>query len=157
MLKKLDENYKFATFLKGNADEDILDRQFKELHKKYFKNYDCSKCMKCCKKLEACFSEEEVKKGAERLNYSAEKFKEIYLKSKVGENKYYTKRVPCPFLKSGECILGEDKPKDCTEYPYTNKTGRLFSLYSMVCNTEICPILNKIFEELKEIYQFKVR
>ena len=53
--------------------------------------------------------------------------------------------------------MGKDKPKDCTEYPYTNKTGRLFSLYSMVCNTEICPILNKIFEELKEIYQFKVR
>ena len=86
-----------------------------------------------------------------------ETFKKIYLKSKVGENKYYTKKTPCPFLKSGECILDEDRPKGCAEYPYTNKTGRLFSLYSMVSNTEVCPILNKIFEELKEIYQFKVR
>lgn len=59
--------------------------------------------------------------------------------------------------KFDERIIDKDKPKGCVEYPYTNKTGRLFSLYSMVCNTEICPILNKIFEDLKEIYQFKVR
>ena len=36
---KEDENLRFRQFLKINADEDELDKQFKELHNKYFKIY----------------------------------------------------------------------------------------------------------------------
>ena len=56
-MKKIDENYEFARFLKANADDQELDEDFKRLHKKYFTNYDCSKCRKCCKKLYAKFQE----------------------------------------------------------------------------------------------------
>lgn len=38
---KEEENLRFRQFLKMNADPDKLDRQFKELHNKYFKIYDC--------------------------------------------------------------------------------------------------------------------
>ena len=59
-MKKIDENYEFARFLKANADDQELDEDFKRLHKKYFTNYDCSKCRKCCKKLYAKFQENEI-------------------------------------------------------------------------------------------------
>ncbi len=42
--KKEDENFKFRSYLKGHADEDELDRQFLNLHKELFADYDCSKC-----------------------------------------------------------------------------------------------------------------
>ena len=43
------ENIRFRTFLKIRADDDKLDRQFKELHDELFAGYDCSKCRNCCR------------------------------------------------------------------------------------------------------------
>ena len=45
--EKLNENYKFRTYLKNHADPQELDVQFKQLHEKYFAVYDCSKCHNC--------------------------------------------------------------------------------------------------------------
>ena len=155
-MKKIDENYEFAVFLKAHADDEELDEQFKSLHEKYFKNYNCEKCRKCCKKLHATFKENEIEKASKQLKIEKEDFIKIYLKSK-DNNTYSTKRTPCPFLKNNKCILEENKPKDCKEYPFTNKKERLFSLYSTMDNTLVCPVVNNIIEELKEIYHFKVK
>lgn len=73
------------------------------------------------------------------------------------KNKYITKTTPCPFLKNQQCILKNNKPKDCKDYPYTNKKERIHSLYTLVNNAEICPVVDKILDELKSIYHFKVR
>ena len=48
---KNNENYRFVKYLKIHADEKTLDDQFKKLHKKFFKLYDCKKCRNCCKEL----------------------------------------------------------------------------------------------------------
>lgn len=48
--RKEEENYRFRNYLKNYADEEELDKQFKRLHEKYFKIYDCKKCRNCCKK-----------------------------------------------------------------------------------------------------------
>ena len=42
--KKEKENLRFRKYLKNHADEEKLDKQFKKLHDKYFKVYDCKKC-----------------------------------------------------------------------------------------------------------------
>ncbi len=57
---KEDENLRFRQFLKINADEDELDKQFKELHNKYFKIYDCKKCRNCCRELGTVITEDEL-------------------------------------------------------------------------------------------------
>ena len=57
---KEEENLRFRQFLKMNADPDKLDRQFKELHNKYFKIYDCSKCRNCCRELGTVITEDEL-------------------------------------------------------------------------------------------------
>lgn len=97
-MKKIDENYEFAVFLKAHADDEELDKQFKSLHDKYFKNYNWERCRKCCKKLHATFKENEIDKASKQLKIEKEDFIKIYLKSK-DNNTYSTKRTPCPFLK----------------------------------------------------------
>ena len=53
--KKENDNLRFRTFLKCNADEEELDRQFSELHAELFEKYDCSRCRNCCKSYHAEF------------------------------------------------------------------------------------------------------
>ena len=45
--KRENENLAFRTFLKCHADEETLDRQFRELHEELFADYDCSRCRVC--------------------------------------------------------------------------------------------------------------
>ena len=63
---------------------------------------------------------------------------------------------PCPFLNNdNSCKIEKCLPKSCIEYPYTNKSERLYSLLGVVKNSEVCPVVYKILEELKTIYNFK--
>ena len=69
-----EKNHKFRTYLKIHADPEELDRQFKELHDKYFAVYDCSKCRNCCKKYCGTIPVEDVQKDAELLGMTTEEF-----------------------------------------------------------------------------------
>ena len=91
--KKLEENYRFRSYLKSHADEKELDRQFKELHNKYFKETDCCKCRNCCKALGISMSEEELNKICKKYNLDINKLKKDVLTEKYG--KYVAS--PCPF------------------------------------------------------------
>ena len=149
--KKLDENYQFRVYLKNNADEKTLDKQFKELHNKYFKNFDCSKCRNCCKTLGISMNENELNEICKYYKLNKEKLKKE-LKESYGE--YVAS--PCPFLnKDNSCQIKECLPASCKEYPYTNKDERLFSLLTTVQNSGICPVVYNILEDLKKMYNFK--
>lgn len=56
--------------------------------------------------------------------------------------------MPCDFL--NECILGEVRPDNCKNYPYTNQPEQLFSLYSVLEATGVCPVAFEIYERLKK-------
>lgn len=109
--KREKENLKFRTYLKCNADEKELDRQFLELHNKLFANYDCNQCKNCCKMYYGSIPVEDVEKDAEYLRISKEEFMEQYLAAKDSEGNYQTKHKPCDFLQGdGSCKLGDCKP-----------------------------------------------
>ncbi len=147
----INENYRFRNYLKGHADEKELDEQFRELHNKYFKNYDCSKCRNCCKKLGVSMTESELKKICDYYEYDESSLKNI-LKEKYGE--YVAS--PCPFLlENNDCKIDKCLPHTCLEYPYTNQPERLWSLLGVVKNSEICPVVYEILEELKKKYNFR--
>jgi len=146
------ENYRFRLFLKENDDEDELDKQFKELHERYFKIYNCTKCRNCCKKIGTIIKEDELTKICGELKLD-EKFVSDNFMEKCGE--YTFKKDKCLFLDGNTCKVEKCLPIACREYPYTNQEERLFSLYSVISNASICPVVYGILEELKKIYKFR--
>lgn len=152
--EKENENYRFRKYLKIHADEEELDRQFKRLHQKYFKIYDCSKCRNCCKKIGISMDEDELNNICNYLKIDKEKFIKDNLIENYGE--YSFKETKCKFLDDdNNCKISKCLPRTCIEYPYTDKEERLFSLYSIISNASVCPVVYEIIEELKKEYNFK--
>ena len=155
--QKEDENYAFRTFLKGHADPEELDRQFLALHNELFPNYDCNSCRNCCKQYRGNLSEEETAQCAEKFNMSPDEFKAKYLHQNQ-EGSYDTNHKPCDFLqKDGSCLLGDCKPINCAEFPFTARPDRWGSLLGIISNVSVCPVLYEMIERLKDSYGFVYR
>lgn len=118
--RKEEENYRFRNYLKNYANEEELDKQFKRLHEKYFKIYDCKKCRNCCKKIGISMNEKELNNVCNYLNINKEKFIKENLDENYGE--YSFKEHKCKFLdENNNCKIEKCLPRTCKEYPYTNK------------------------------------
>ena len=153
--KKEDENYAFRAFLKRSADPADLDKRFRNLHEQLFAYYDCSKCRNCCSSYHSSFADEELNAAAKELEISKEEFCKQYLEYSDEEQKFESKNVPCDFLgENGQCVLGDCRPVDCKDYPYTKRNDRLGSLFTIIEMTKICPVVYEMMERLKEEYDF---
>lgn len=154
--QKENENHKFRRYLKMHADEYELDKQFVELHKELFAQYDCSQCRNCCKMYHGNIPKEDLEKDAKHLNISQEQLIDFFLEKNEYKTSYQTKHMPCDFLdENGNCKLGDCRPDSCKKYPYTNEPERLWSLLSVLNAVEVCPVAFEIYERLKEIYGFR--
>lgn len=152
--RKEKENYRFRSFLKNHADDEELDKQFKRLHEKYFKIYDCKKCRNCCKKIGISMDEDELNDICNYLKIDKEKFIKDNLIERYGE--YSFKKHKCKFLdENNNCKIEKCLPRTCIEYPYTDKEERLFSLCGIIANASICPVVYEILEDLKKEYNFR--
>ena len=95
---------------------------------------------------------------AGQLSISGEDFINRYLEYDPAEGAYKAKHCPCDFLREdGDCVLGEYKPENCRNYPYTDQPDRMGSLLSIIESAAICPVVYEILERLKEDYHFKKR
>lgn len=151
---KEDENYRFRRFLKARCrlqPEEIDERVFAATQR-VWAEIDCTKCANCCKEVKPGFSEEEVERLARRLSMPREAFLEKYLaRSEPGNDAPWTTRTtPCPFLKDNLCSVYEDRPADCSGYPYLYEPDFVFRTLGMVERTFTCPIVYKVMEELKK-------
>lgn len=148
-----DENLKFRSFLKNRADEDNLDRQFLKLHNELFSGYDCCKCNNCCRAYGTTVQEYEFAPIAGFLGVTEEEFAKEYLFQGA---EGYELKGPCKFLnEDGKCAIYECRPEECRDFPYTDKPGRLWSLYGVLEFAGECPIVFEILERLKDIYRFR--
>ena len=148
-----DENLRFRTFLKIHADGEKLDRQFLELHQELFADFDCCKCANCCQKFTTPLQDEEIISISAFLGMEKQDFIEKYLTE--GEEGLEL-AAPCRFLgDDGKCVIQECKPKECRDFPYTDKPERLQSLFSVLSNAEVCPIVFETLERLKKLYGFR--
>ena len=155
-----EQNYKFRTFLRNHADDDVLDAQFLELHKELFVGYNCCKCANCCKTYRIILDNGEIKRIATYLGMTEYDFVTEHLtNADADDEKPYTiKKKPCPFLyDDGRCRIQDCKPDVCTEFPYTDHHERLSSMYSVIEHAEVCPVVFEILERLKLIYRFRNR
>jgi hypothetical protein len=99
----------------------------------------------------------DVEQDALYLNMSKEEFLDKYLVKEETEENYQTKHRPCDFLdKDGSCKLGECKPENCVNFPYTNQPERMQSLFGVLDVIEVCPVAYEIYERLKQEYGFKL-
>lgn len=157
--KKEDENYRFRQFLKGYCDleSEELDQRVFETTRRVWAGIDCTACANCCRHVKPSFSEEDVNRVALRLGMARQQFIETYLKrsEEHDDNPWQTRTKPCPFLKENVCSIYEDRPADCSGYPYLFKPDFMFRTLGMIERTFTCPIVYEVIEELKQSLGFR--
>lgn len=154
--KKEDENYSFRAYLKSHADSDELDEQFRRLHEELFSTYDCSTCRNCCRAYAPRFDDVEIVKVMEYLGLTQEAFVDSF-RARIPEGSG-DEHQSCLFLeKGGECRIEPCRPSVCRDYPYTSKPGRLSSLYSVLDEAKVCPVVFEMLERLKAEYRYPRR
>ena len=145
------ENKKFFSKLKKNTPRN-LDNVTQKLHNEAFKEINCLECSNCCKTTSPIFRPNDIDRISKSMKMRPSDFIEKYLH--IDEDKdYVLNTTPCPFL-DGEnyCTIYENRPKACREYPHTNRK-RVHQVFDLTLkNTEICPAVFRIVEELKKIY-----
>jgi Fe-S-cluster containining protein len=154
--KKEDENWRFRRFLKDNSDREELDSRVFAITQRVWEGIDCTQCANCCREMQPTFSEEEVDRLARRLAITREHFIEAYLQpSEPGsDNPWRTRTTPCPFLKDNLCSVYEDRPAQCSSYPYLYKPDFVLHTIGMIGRTFTCPIVYEVMEELKKSLRF---
>lgn len=129
-----------------------LDDVAHQAHDDAFKKIDCLQCANCCKTTSPTFYERDIDRLAKYLKIKPSAFIASYLqKDNVGD--YVLRTAPCPFLDyENYCTVYESRPTACREYPHTNRKRFYQILDLSLKNTEICPAVADVFEQLKKEY-----
>ncbi len=145
--KKKAEHKKFLQQLKRKPPRN-LDDDFHEAHDEVFEELDCLTCANCCKTTSPIFYQKDIERAAKRVRMKPGEFIDKYLH--IDEDKDYVLNVaPCPFL-DGEnyCMIYEDRPTACREYPHTDRKNMYQVLDLAYKNTLVCPAVYKIVEKI---------
>ena len=145
------ENEKFLKKIKKKKPKDLDDVTL-QLHNEAFEKFDCLDCANCCSSISPILYEQDIKRLARALKMKFNEFVEEYLYID-DENDYVYKQTPCPFLLAdNKCLMYEERPKACREYPHTNRK-RLHQILNLTRkNCSVCPPVYSIVEELKKRY-----
>lgn len=144
-------NKKLFDKLKKKKPKD-LDDVVHALHEEAFEKIDCLQCANCCKTTSPIFKDIDIDRISKRLKMRPGDFIGKYLHMDK-DNDYVLNVAPCPFLDpENYCLIYEDRPTACREYPHTNRK-RFYQLLDLTMkNTEICPAVFDIVEEMKKKY-----
>lgn len=151
-----DENWKFRSWLKFNAPDNI-DEIVSGLSRKYFSLIDCRECGNCCRAFSAIHvCKSEIATMAEAKHIPAQEFETKYVNA--GANADVLKlKSPCPMLDGNLCSIYSVRPKTCQEFPNLEKPDFVGRLWQVVENTFICPIVFNVFQELKTVLGWRKR
>jgi Fe-S-cluster containining protein len=141
-------NAKFLKKLKSKKPR-RLDDVFAGLHHQVFEQVDCLKCANCCRNLGPRISHKDLERLAKFLRMKPLDFIAQYLRIDE-DNDYVFQSMPCPFLADDNyCMVYESRPKACREYPHTDSKKMVTLLNLALKNTETCPAVFLVVEELK--------
>lgn len=142
------ENKQFFKRIKKKKPKN-LDSLVHQLDYEFFKKFDCLDCANCCKTLGPRILNKDIERLSKHLKLSQNQFIDKYLKIDE-DNDYVFKAMPCPFLDSDNyCLVYENRPKACREYPHTSQRRFYQVLDQTLLNTETCPAVFEIVEKLK--------
>lgn len=147
---KESENRKFLSGLK-KKDPRKVDNLFHAIHEEVFEEVDCLTCANCCKTTSPIFYPNDIERVSRALRMKPGDFIETYLR--VDEDKdYVLKSSPCPFLGTDNyCMIYEDRPKACREYPHTDRKKVVQITELTFKNTMVCPAVFEMVERLKRM------
>ena len=154
---KEDENWEFRRFLKfHDMSDDELDQLVFRITDEVSSTIECTSCGRCCKELKPVLPQEDQERLATRLNLTVEQLREKYLRysDTDDERGWRMKASPCPFHKDNKCIVYEDRPQNCRDYPYLHESGFSYRTIGMIERTFTCPIVFTVMEELKKALEF---
>ena len=143
------ENRQMAKRLKKRKPKK-LDDVVHQLHEKVFSEVDCLDCANCCKTTSPGMHDRDVDRLAKHLRVKSSALIEQYMELDT-EGEYVFRSAPCPFLGADNyCSVYEARPLACREYPHTNRK-RFYQVIDLsLKNTEICPAVVRIFDQMKQ-------
>lgn len=127
----------------------VLDQLFNEAHEKAFECIDCLKCANCCTTTGPLFLNKDIDRISSHLRLKPQQFINQYLKID-DEGDYVLQSVPCSFLGADNyCSIYDVRPKACADYPHTDRNKQHQILNLNLKNTEVCPAVYEVFEDIK--------
>ena len=131
----------------------ILDETFEKLHEEAFEEIDCLDCANCCKTTSPIFLNTDIDRLAKVFRMKSSVFIDEYL-HRDEEGDFVLNSSPCTFLgEDNKCLVYEDRPKACREYPHTNRKKMHGILELSLKNTLVCPAVFKIFQQIGKEYR----
>jgi Fe-S-cluster containining protein len=143
------ENKKYFARLKKRPPK-RLDLIVHEIHDLEFESTNCLDCANCCKTTSPIFSEKDISRISKYLKMKEHQFISLYLE-RDKDDFMVLKSVPCTFLaEDNSCLIYDVRPRACSEYPHTNRKKFIKITDLTLKNTEICPAVFNIIENLKK-------
>ena len=147
--EKKKETQKYFSKLRKKSPK-RLDILMTELHDDEFSKTDCLTCANCCKTTSPIFTDKDISRISRHFRLKEQKFIETYLQ-RDEDDFMVLKQAPCAFLgDDNACSIYEIRPKACSEYPHTNRKKFIQLTHLTLKNTEVCPAVYNIVEELKK-------
>lgn len=132
----------------GRADE-----IFQQLHEEAFEQINCLDCANCCSGLGPRLFKKDIERLSTHLKMKSSVFMDTYLRLDE-DGDFVFQSMPCPFLMDDNyCMVYSSRPKACREYPHTDQKNIRSILSTCVKNTETCPAVFYIFENLERKLQ----
>lgn len=143
------ETKKYFAKLKKKSPK-RLDVLMQDLHEKEFEKTDCLTCANCCKTTSPIFTDKDITRIAKHLRMKEHQFTKQYLQ-RDEDDFMVLQSAPCTFLDETDntCFIYDVRPKACSEYPHTNRKKFIQLTNLTLKNTEICPAVFNIVEDLK--------
>ncbi len=131
-----------------------LDEVFQTQHDQVFEAIDCLSCANCCKTTSPIFYQKDIERAAKAIRMKPGDFVEKYLVMDT-DGDYVLQTAPCPFLAHDNyCLIYQDRPSACREYPHTNRK-KVYQLLDLTYkNTFVCPAALQIVEQIKTQIKF---
>lgn len=148
LAKANNEQYKKAFQKLKKKNNKVVDEMFHSLHEEVFDKVDCLSCANCCKTTSPIFRDVDIKRISKKLRLKEAELIKNYLRLD-DESDYVLKSSPCYFLDSdNKCLIYEDRPLACREYPHTDRKNMHQILNLTLKNTEVCPAVAQIAEQI---------
>jgi Fe-S-cluster containining protein len=128
----------------------IIDDEAHKAHNEVFKRLDCLDCANCCKSISPTLYDKDIDRLAKTMRLKPSEFIEKYIEIDE-DNDYVFRQTPCPFLDTDNyCLVYENRPKACREYPHTDRI-RFYQLLNLTLkNTYVCPAAFEVMEIVKK-------